>query len=299
MLTLPVVLNSQVFINRLADVANQIGISGLETNSKGVSGYQTAGNTGHSLVSQNPSGSVAFYAISGRESSPTPGGATVMANGTGNGDVSGFTNLITALTSNGKDSTNLGLITGAVGGLFDNSYNLGADTNALNPTTGAQVGTLGVDSQWSAWSGSTLEERYYSANQAEVFYALVLDGSPIVQFGYAPIWMSIDYNNAGVGDDVIFGHSGDMTVTKEAGLVGVNSDIADAFMLDVNNAGGLVRVSNDTIQSAVSSNFIYQGQFGGYFSLSGRLQAVPEPSTYALIISILSFGLILYRRFKK
>ncbi|MCC5025282.1 MAG: hypothetical protein J6386_21965 [Candidatus Synoicihabitans palmerolidicus] len=84
---------------------------------------------------------------------------------------------------------------------------MGQDRNGLNSSTGAALnagGVLGVDHEWEGWSGSTVEDRFYAADDAQVFYYLSVNGIRIVDIGYADLFMHIDYGaTSSGGDDII------------------------------------------------------------------------------------------------
>lgn len=291
-------LQAQVFITPVGNSANQFGYTGNVADPAGVSGYQTASVTGHSLISENvfPGGSVAYYLIAGRDSGPSPSTATAF--GKGNGSVSGMANLSDALTNQAKTFFNLGLSSGPLVD-FDLSWNLGSDTNALNPATGAVTGTLGVDSNWAGWTGSDIEERFYSADPSDVYYYLTLDDTPIVSFSYADIYMVIEYNNSGLADDVIWGYTGIMTPSIMGGLDGTQTAVANGFLSDVAANGGGVRVTMSNPTPAIIGSDVYAGKFLGNFAVDGFLQIVPvpEPSSLSLLAGLaLGLGCLVRRR---
>ena len=189
--------------------------------------------------------------------------------------------------------------------IYENSWNLGLNRNGLNASTGVEVvpgGLLGVDHEYEAWSGSAIEDRFYSAVSSEVTYYLAVGGTRIVDIGYADLFMRIDYGVSSSGsDDSIQAYHSVSGVSITDGLVGPEYMLADAFINDVNNAGGGLQVLIDTVQPAVTGTFSYNSQFGSHFDINGRLvalsaSAVPEPGTYAIWCAGAALGLAGSRR---
>jgi hypothetical protein len=144
---------------------------------------------------------------------------------------------------------------------------------------------------WSGNLGSSVEERIYQANPAEVFSGLFFDGTKIVDFGYSDIYEILDYGGTQLGnDDTIVAYSDPVSASKEAGLNPVNDGLADAILADIVVAGGKIQLRFDTVQSISSfsdENGAGDGLWVNNLGFSGSLQVVPEPSEYALTISIL------------
>ena len=286
--------------------SNEVGFVGSASDA-GVSGYQgpNPATTGHSLISQNSSG-VAYYYVAGRSDGPSPAGTPpTIPNAATASSVTGFSLFQSALGTQGKTISDVTLHFGPTDSIFENSWNLGSDRNGLNSSTGAALngaGVLGVDHEYEAWSGSTIEDRFYSANSSEVTYYLSVEGVRIVDIDYADLFMRIDYGATSSGiDDTIQAYHAVAGVSITDGLVGPEYLFADAFINDVNNAGGGLQVLIDTVQPAVTGTYSYNGQFGSHFDINGRLvattgSAVPEPGTYATWCAAFALGFAGCRR---
>ena len=298
---LGVVTTSFAQFNLPSGSANEIGFQGSSTDA-GVSGYQGVDSStkGHTLISDNAPAGVAYYYVAGRPDGPAPTATPYAAAGT---TAAGFTQFRSNLTTFGYSLSDVTLHFGPSASVYENSWNLGADSNGLNASTGAALnpgGALGVSHQWEAWSGSSIEDRFYSANPAQVFYHLELDGTEIIEIGYADLFMRIDYGDSTSGsDDEIQAYHTISGVSAAAGLSGNALAIAQAFVSDVDDAGGGLQVIIDSVQPAVTGLFTYNGQFGSHFAIEGRLaavSAVPEPGTYAMWLAALALGLTIWHR---
>lgn len=285
---------------------HEIGFVGSAANA-GVSGYQgaDAATTGHSLISQNASG-VAYYYVAGRSDGPSTAAAPpAVPNAAHGSSVKGFSLFSTNLGSQGFSVADVTLHFGPTSSVYENSWNLGQNRNGLNSSTGAALsagGVLGIDHEYEAWSGSTIEDRFYSANASEVTYYLSVGGTRIVDIAYADLFMRIDYGATSSGnDDAIHAYHAVSGVSITAGLAGPEYVLADAFINDVANAGGGLQVVIDTVQPAVTGTFSYNSKFGSHFDINGRLvattgSAVPEPGTYAAWCAVFALGVAGSRR---
>jgi hypothetical protein len=188
---------------------------------------------------------------------------------------------------------------GPTSSVYENSWNFGQNRNGLNSSTAAALsagGVLGGDHEYEAWTGSTIEDRFYAATVNEVTYSLSVGGTRIVDIAYADLFMRIDYGATSSGsDDAIQAYHAVSGVAMTAGLSGPEFVLADAFINDVANAGGGLQVVIDTVQPAVTGTFSYNSKFGSHFDINGRLvatlgSAVPEPGTYAAWCAVFALG---------
>lgn len=287
--------------------ASEIGFSGSASNA-GVSGYQgpDASTKGHTLISDNASG-VAYQFVAGRSDGPSVASpAPTVPNAATATTGTGFTLFQSNLGTQGFSLSDVTLHFGPKSSIYENSWNLGQDRNGLNTSTGAAVtpgGVLGVNHEWEGWSGSTVEDRFYSATSSEVSYYLAVNGVRIVDIAYGDLFMRIDYGATASGtDDTIQAYHTISGVSITSGLSGPEYTIADGFVNDVANAGGGLQVIIDTVQPAVTGTFSYNGEFGSHFDINGRLaavaagSAVPEPSSYATLVAVMAMGFSLTRR---
>lgn len=271
------------------DSGTSISFNGNLAQGYGVAGYmnEVEGNadSGHLLenvvlnapiIPDGPGSRnlTAHYYVSGREAGPFANGASDTA------FASGLTAMNTTAAYVNNQTLNLSLLTFRFGPNngqpHTSSWNLGADQLNVN---------------WSGNLGSSVEERIYQANPAEVFSGLFFDGTKIVDFGYSDIYEILDYGGTQLGnDDTIVAYSDPVSASKEAGLNPVNDGLADAILADIVVAGGKIQLRFDTVQSISSfsdENGAGDGLWVNNLGFSGSLQVVPEPSEYALTISIL------------
>ena len=270
------------------DSGTSISFDGNLAQGYGVSGYmnEAEGNadSGHLLenivlnapIIPDGLGSrnlTAHYYISGREAGPFANAATDTA------FASGLNNMNNTGIYVNDQALNLGLLTfrfGPNNGQPNtSSWNLGGDQ-------------LNVD--WSGNLGSSVEERIYKANPANVFSGLFFDGTKIVDFGYSDIYEILDYGGTQLGnDDSIIAYSDPVAASKEAGLNVLQNGLADAILADTIVAGGKIQLRFDTIQPISSfsdENGGGDGLWVNNLGFSGSLQVVPEPSEYALAVAI-------------
>ncbi|MCF3649408.1 PEP-CTERM sorting domain-containing protein [Synoicihabitans lomoniglobus] len=278
---------------------NEIGFSGSIADA-GVTGYQgdEAGTVGHALNSQNAPSAIAYYYVAGRSDGPAPTSTPYAAAAT---TATGFTLFQDTLGTQGFSLADVTLHFGPASANYENTWNLGQDRNGLISATGASAnggGLLGVDHEWEGWSGSSVEDRYYSADSSEVFYYLAVNGIRIVDIGYADLFMRVDYGASTSGsDDTIQAYHTVTGVSITEDFFGPEYTIADAFVSEVNANGGGLQVIIDSVQTAVSGTFSYNGNFGSHFAIEGRLaavelSAVPEPGTYAIWMGMFALTLV-------
>ncbi len=271
----------------------------------GVSGYQgpDAATRGHTLISDNAPSGVAYQFVAGRPYGPDSDGATYASQATA---AQGFSSFQSVLGLQGYTLSDVTIHFGPNMSAYESSWSLGLDRNGLNSSTGAAVtpgGVLGVDHEYEAWSGSSIEDRFYSADPNDVFYYIAINGLRAIDIGYADLYMRIDYGDSTSGsDDVIQAYHTVSGVSIHSGLLGQPEyTIADAFVNDVNAAGGGIQVIIDSVQAAVTGAYTYNGTFGSHFAINGRLSAVnlsavPEPGTYAAWAAAAALGLAVWRR---
>ncbi|WP_221030098.1 hypothetical protein [Actomonas aquatica] len=283
---------------------NEISFVGSAA-TNGVSGYQgpDAATTGHTLISDNAPSGTAYHFVAGRPYGPDPDGSTFASQADG---ASGFTSFQLMLGTQGYTLSDVTIHFGPNSSNFENSWNLGQGRNGLNSSTGALVipaGVLGVDHEYEAWTGSSVEDRFYAANPTDVFYYIAINGIRAIDVGYADLYMRIDYGSTSAGgDDIIQAYHTVSGVRISAGVNGMPEyTIADAFVNDVSNAGGGIQVIIDSVQAAVTGAYSYNGKVGSHFAIDGRLaavplSAVPEPGTYAAWAAAGAFGFVLWHR---
>ena len=135
---------------------------------------------------------------------------------------------------------------------------------------------------------SSVENRIYAADQAEVSTYLAYQGTKIVDFGYSPLYEIIDYGATTLtNDDSIAAYSDAVSATAADGLAGDDLAIALALIADVSENGGLVQLYFDTIQAATYTGTpeAYNGTnyLVANYQFSGAIMVVPEPSTYPIL----------------
>lgn len=235
---------------------------------------------GHFEIGLNdPPGNRAPYYASGRHVSPEIGN-TATRSATLNG-INGFSNFFNYLTNNSISFSDLGYSFGVKSNQdFRKTWNLGDDK-------------LGQD--WLASPTSTIEERIYTANPNAVEHFLSFGTTKILQFGYTPEYVAFDYGKTLSNDDdleVLF--SNPVSVAKELGLSPLLDGLADAFLADVNQNGGLVQfVTEDEGAPVLSASFNNPYIIANVrYPLSIRIVSVPEPSTLIGILSLGALGLL-------
>ncbi len=179
----------------------------------------------------------------------------------------------------------------------DIRFNFGANNPAQLNTTW----NLGADTQGSDWTGSmasSLEQRIYRGDPAEVGSSLYFQDTPIIVFGYSPLYEKVDYGaTTGGGDDTISAYSDAVTATMIDGLAGDALGLAEAFMADVAAGGGKVRLLFDTVQTITYVTDPELGYIHGNYSFSGAIMVVPEPASAAALLGAVALaGVVASRR---
>lgn len=252
------------------DYTHKVDFSGSISNNEGLVAYQSrdplAVDFGHSGGAKNAVNIGSPYYVTGREASPempSPGA-------TRSADVTGLTNfpvLNNYLQSNNipLDSVGFG-IKQKDGRSFNQTWNLGNDV-------------LGKD--WYASLDSTIEENLYKANPDDVEWGVYYKNTKIVNFGYSDIYVAVDFGpTTSFFDDTSYNFTNPVSATKASGLNQVESGLADAFLQDVDDAGGKVRVSSSAPVTLETARIVTGDQYTErVFSFAGSIQAVPEPSS--------------------
>jgi hypothetical protein len=241
---------------------------------------------GYMEMSLNSPGNPAPYYASGIDFSPEnlPGAtraATLLD------DITGFTNFENFLTSNSISTDRIGFSFGPKDGDFTKTWNLGENINGQN---------------YFSFPTSTLEERIYSANPADVESFLLLDDQKFITFDYSNIYSFLEYGGSTAADDDSEAIISDpFGASKVEGLDGLSNALADAFFADLGN-NQIQLLSEDV---GVVPDFVsVSDPFGPFdpiisirFPVQLRIASVPEPSiAWGLLgVSFLAFG----SRFKK
>jgi hypothetical protein len=260
--------------------ASGVSLSLSGNNGSSAGGVAAASLAGHSITAQNaPGGTSAYYYLFGAESSGVSGSYTDTARTTA---TTGMSATASYVSGNGLSLSNLTLRFGPTG-TASNTWSLGADSLGVNYY---QSGT------------STIEERIYAAGAAGVEAALYLSGTKIMTFGYSPLNMIINYGSSTSGnDDTIQAYSAPVTFNVVTGLSGTSAGLATALSSDFNAGGGLVQLRFDSFQTATRIDAMGSLGVTGVFSFTGSLQAIPEPSTYAMLVGGFALmGAIWFRR---
>ncbi len=224
----------------------------------------------------------AHYYIAGRGTGPFPNGGTDAA------FTSGLNNFNSTQTYVNDQALNLSMLTfrfGPSNGQATSSWNLGADVNGQN---------------WSGNIGSSVEERVYTANPADVSSGLFYNGTQVLEFGYSDVYEILDYGGTMLGnDDTVVAYSDPVNANKSNGLNGVADGLADALLADIGNGGGQVQLRFTTFQpisSFTDENGAGDGLWPNNLGFSGAIQVVPEPGEYGLLFGGLLLGAVLVRR---
>jgi len=255
---------------------------GSPSDNQGYTGFfrldPTAPDHGHTEISLNSPGNIAPYYTAGREHSPEepPSGATRSAT---LNNITGFSNFFSYLTNNNILLSDIGLGYGQKSGRnFTATWNLGDDI-------------LGQD--WFASPDSTLEERIYRANPDDVEIFLSYGTNKIVNLGYSPFYSALEYGSTpSTVDDSEAVLSEPITANRVAELDPLAAGLADAFLLDVANAGGSIQVVYEDVQ-VQDVSFALGNGFGVVripFPVSLRAvpsATVPESSS---VIGLFMFG---------
>lgn len=237
---------------------------------------------GHTEISLNSPGNPSPYYGVGRNSSPEESGATRTATLT-ELNFGGFSNFVNYLTNNGISADSIGLSYGLkTGKKFTEAWNLGDDL-------------FGED--WLASPTSTVEERIYQAAPDAVEIFLSLNDEKIINFGYSPFYVVLDYGETtAIEDDIDIFLTDIVPAKKQTGLSLLGDGLANAFLKDVSLGGGGIQTISESFGVEEPPIVINNG-FGIFnlpFPVSLRtapLKSVPEPSSILGLLTIGSLGL--------
>ena len=268
-------------------VAQGFGVTGFMNEAEGQanSGHLLEGVVLNAPIIPDGPGSrnlTAHYYISGRGTGPFPNGGTDAA------FTSGLNNFNSTQTYVNDQALNLSLLTfrfGPSNGQATSTWNLGADVNGQN---------------WSGNIGSSVEERIYTANPADVSSGLFYNNTQVLEFGYSDVYEILDYGGTMLGnDDTIVAYSDPVNANKSNGLVGVADGLADALLADIGNGGGQVQLrftSFQPISSFTDENGAGDGLWPNNLGFAGAIQVVPEPEEYGFLFACLLLGMVLVHR---
>ncbi|WP_341529625.1 hypothetical protein WKK05_10095 [Nostoc sp. UHCC 0302] len=246
-----------------------------------------APDRGHTENALNSPGNIAPYYTTGRDNSPEqpPSGATRSA--TLQSVTAGFSNFYNYLNSNNLPLSDIGFSYGQKSDRpFTSTWNLGEDKEGKN---------------WFGGKKTTLEERIYTANPDDVELYLTYGNTKILNLGYTPFYSLLEYGATPLpADDSEAILTDPFSVSKANGLDSLTAGLADAFLKDVDSAGGALQIVYEDAQ-VEDVGFTTGNGFGVIrirFPLSlNAVQKVPESST---ILGLLMFGaLITVSRLKK
>jgi hypothetical protein len=294
--TSPIMAQFPLGMPNLAE--NRLSFIGDPSIGYGLTGYRNAvdaqANTGHIVSGVFPNApdgppptyeappAVNFYAdyyITGMNNAPF----TINAGGIAAAQASTPFNLNflpAYMTANSLSYGDIRLHFGQTGGVanLQNSWNLGGDVQNTNWAQDAL--------------NSNIEYRIYAADQSEVEASLYYQNTKIITFGYTPLNEIINYGASKLpDDDTISAYSEVVQATQVDALAGHALGVAQAFMDDVNDLGGLVQLYFDTFQAAAytAAPEDYNGtQYMAFnYSFNGAIMIIPEPSTkLSLIITL-------------
>ena len=149
---------------------------------------------------------------------------------------------------------------GAIGADQTKTWNLHGDVQGVN---------------WFGSPASTIEERIYQANPADVTWGLYYNGLQIITFEYSDLYAIFDYGaSTSHDDDMIRAFSSILNPYKNPSLPTLENGLAEAILSDVNTQGGAVRLTFDTIQSATREDSFQSPWLYGLFSFQGSMQIV-------------------------
>ncbi|MEQ8971998.1 MAG: PEP-CTERM sorting domain-containing protein [Coleofasciculus sp. C1-SOL-03] len=179
-------------------------------------------------ISKNSPGNPAPCYTTGRPRSPEEPASGATRSATLNDGI-GFSNFFSYLTHNTIPLNSIGFSYGQKSDRdFTDTWSLGA-------------GVPGQD--WFASEDSTLEERIYQANPDDVEIVMTYGTSPLINFGYSPIYTVFDYGaTTQTDDDFEAGFTEPVNASKVAGLNPLAAGLADAFLQDVALGGGSVQL---------------------------------------------------------
>lgn len=274
-----------LFSTRPIDSNDVLSFFGDVSNNEG---YTTVNNIdpnapdgGHISIAKNAIPGYSDYYTMGREASPDSNSSGERSATLEN--LMGFPNFSNYLQNNNIPLSSIGFSYGQKENReFTESLNLGEDK-------------LGQD--WLATEDSPIEQRIYQANPDDFSVFLSIDSNPIISLGYSPTYFAVDNGDTPDFTDNVNVFLSDPTPAfKVDGLESLESGLADAFLQDVNAAGGLVQfVSEDELRAdQVQTLFVdigdetYDVTYLGFpvtVSAVGRDVSVPEPSsTLALML---------------
>ncbi|MEI2579704.1 hypothetical protein [Scytonema sp. PRP1] len=261
--------NRIVFLGNVFENEGNLGFSSLDPSAR---------DYGHIEISKTAEKGVnTSYYITGREGSPEPFNQAVRsASAIG---ISGYTNFSKFLSSNGITLKDIGFGFSPKGDLsVTKTWNLGNDI-------------LGKD--WYGSPDSPVEELIYRANPDDVDISLFYKETKIVDFSYSDIFGAIDGGTTTLFDDnnfLLF--TNPITATKEPGLEQLEDSFADAFLRDITDVDGKVRIIWNNAGAPVPLDLITTDQYRvQYFTLPISIQplvkAIPEPS---YVVGLLALG---------
>jgi hypothetical protein len=272
---------------------NQLNFFGDLSTNQGYTAFfnldPNAPDQGHKEISLNSPGNIAPYYTTGRHASIEDPSTNANSSASLKGG-NGFTGFFNYLSNNSLDLNKIGFSYGQKEGVnFKKTWNLGEDK-------------LGQD--YFASPTSTIEERIYQANPNDVEIFLTYGNTKIVDIGYTPFYSVFDYGATTSTQDDTEGVLSELVSTNtRTGLSDpLLTGLANAFLTDVNKAGGKVQiVYEDFAVDDVGFTFGGGGEYGVVrlpFPLTIRAgAAVPEPSTVLGSVFLAGFfGTVAYRR---
>ncbi|MBD2515235.1 hypothetical protein H6G93_09475 [Nostoc sp. FACHB-973] len=217
-----------------------LALNGLPSENQGFTPFYnsdpSAPNRGHREIGLNsrrdfPVFNNAPYYGTGRQGSPEEpnSGATRTTTLVSTNNFPTFSNY---LTNNGIPLNDIGFVFGQKSDRdFSKTWSLGSDI-------------FGKD--WYGDPNTPLEERIYKANPDDVEIALYSGTTKLLDFGYSDFYSIIDYgSNISFDDDFENSFTDPLAATKVSGLDPLLEGLAEAFLSDVNAAGGGVQVVNE------------------------------------------------------
>ena len=276
----------QLIKARPVESSSFLSFSGNQNENQGLAAFlnldPSAPGFGHTEISLNSPGNPAPYYGVGRNSSPEESGATRTATLTGL-EIGGFSNFVNYLTNNGISADSIGLGYGLkTEENFTDAWNLGDDL-------------FGED--WLASPTSTVEERIYEADPDAVEIFLSFNDEKIINFGYSPFYVVLEYGETPATEDDFESFFTDIIpANKNVGLSSLADGLAEAFLQDVALGGGGIQTISESF--AVEDPPIVINNGFGIFNLpfpvslrTAPLKSVPEPSSILGLLTIGSLGL--------
>lgn len=279
------------------DSSNTLDFQGSPSDNQGAVGFYNldpaAPDHGHVEIGLNSRGTAlppipnnAPYYTSGAPGSPQVPPTSATRTSTFDGTTTGFTTFNSYLKDNGIPASNIGFDFGQKSGLdFTKTWNLGSDTR-------------GVD--WSASPNTPIEERIYRANPNNVQISLFDGKTKIIDLGYSNLYSVEDYGAKPTFDDDFESNFTDVVTAKKVpGLDTLDDGLADAFLKDVNAAGGGVQVVSEQLGSPDIQ--FPTGNGYGILNISfptelraGTIAEVPEPSSALGLLIVGAWGAVSY-----